>query len=122
MTKLGQYLNPSKKKLESKGITSVRARVANLQEFNLEITHDSLCNRIIQEFFSHYKSECTIEVLDHQYLKALPKLQEHFLKMGHWEWRFGEAPKFNHQMSEVFTWGSIEVHLDGRTFYKFDQC
>ncbi|MBC7538282.1 MAG: lipoate--protein ligase [Bacteriovorax sp.] len=112
MTKLGQYLNPSKKKLESKGITSVRARVTNLQEINPEITHELLCERIIQEFFDYYQTECSIEVLDHNYLQSLPKLQEHFLRMSNWKWRFGEAPKFNHQMSERFTWGTIDVHLD----------
>ena len=32
--------------------------------------------------------------------------------MSDWNWRFGEAPHFNHQMSECFTWGSVEVHLD----------
>ena len=112
MAKLGQYLNPNKKKLESKGITSVRARVANLQEINIQINHEVLCERIIQEFFNHYQSECTIEILDHNYLLTLPKLQEHFLRMSNWDWRFGEAPSFNHQMSERFAWGSIDVHLD----------
>ena len=112
MNKLGQYLNPSKKKLESKGIVSVRARVTNLQEINPEITHESLSNRIIQEFFNFYQSDCPIEVLDHQYLQSLPKLQEHFQKMSDWEWRFGEAPMFNHKMAESFSWGNIEVHLD----------
>lgn len=112
MTKLGQYLNPSKKKLESKGITSVRSRVINLQEINSEITHQLLSERIIKEFFNHYQNECSIEVLDHHYLKSLPKLQEHFIRMSDWDWRFGEAPQFSHQMSERFTWGSVDVHLD----------
>jgi lipoate-protein ligase A len=26
--------------------------------------------------------------------------------------RFGEAPQFNHQMTERFDWGMMEVHLD----------
>lgn len=112
MTKLGQYLNPNKKKLESKGITSVRARVANLVEFNPDITHELLSARIIQEFFKYYDNVCPIEVLDHQYLLGLPELNSHFQKMSDWNWRFGEAPKFNHQMSERFTWGTIDVHLD----------
>ena len=112
MTKLEQYLNPNKKKLESKGITSVRARVLNLAELNIEITHESLCSKIIQEFFDYYKSSCEIEVLDHQYLLTIPRLNEHFLKMSDWNWRFGEAPKFNQQMSERFTWGTVDVYLD----------
>ena len=112
MSQLGLYLNPNIKKLQSKGITSVRARVVNLKELNAEINHDDLCQRIIKEFFEHYQSECPIEILDHDYLKTIPALKEHFEKMSDWNWRFGEAPQFNHQMTERFDWGLIEVHLD----------
>jgi lipoate-protein ligase A len=112
MSKLGLYLNPNIKKLQSKGITSVRARVVNLQELNSEINHNDLCQKIIQEFFSFYQSTCPIEVLDHEYLQTIPALNEHFLKMSDWNWRFGEAPQFNHQMTERFDWGLVEVHLD----------
>ena len=112
MSQLGLYLNPNIKKLQSKGITSVRARVVNLKELNAEINHDDLCQRIIKEFFEHYQSECPIEILDHDYLKTIPTLKEHFEKMSDWNWRFGEAPQFNHQMTERFDWGLIEVHLD----------
>lgn len=112
MSQLGLYLNPNIKKLQSKGITSVRARVVNLKDLNAEINHDDLCQRIIKEFFDYYQSECPIEILDHEYLKSIPALNEHFEKMSDWNWRFGEAPQFNHQMSERFDWGLIEVHLD----------
>lgn len=112
MTKLGQYLNPNKKKLESKGITSVRSRVTNLQELNSSITHEMLCERIIQEFFKHYDNVCPVEILDHQYLSSIPGLKAHFQRMSDWKWRFGEAPNFNHQMSERFAWGTMDVHLD----------
>lgn len=112
MSQLGLYLNPNIKKLQSKGITSVRARVANLQDINPSINHEDLCQKIIQEFFNYYQAEAPIEILDHEYLKTIPALNEHFLKMSDWNWRFGEAPQFNHQMTERFDWGLIEVHLD----------
>lgn len=112
MTKLGLYLNPNIKKLQSKGITSVRARVINLVDLNPEITHENLCAKIIQEFFDHYQTTAPIEILDHDYLLNIPALSTHFHKMSDWNWRFGEAPQFNHQMTERFTWGLIEVHLD----------
>jgi lipoate-protein ligase A len=112
MGKLADYLNPNKKKLETKGITSVRARVANLTEINPQITHELLCEKIIEEFLRHYDAEASIEVLDFNYLKSIPKLSDYFLKLSDWNWRFGEAPMFNHQMTEYFSWGLIEVHLD----------
>lgn len=112
MTRLGSYLVPNLKKLQSKGITSVRARVINLQELNSEISHDEISKRIIAEFFKAHNQECDIEILDHDYLKNIPALNEHFQKMSDWNWRFGEAPQFNHQMTERFDWGMMEVHLD----------
>lgn len=112
MTRLQNYLRPNIKKLESKGITSVRSRVVNLQEINPLITHQLLCDQIIQEFFHHYDSFCAIEILDQNYLQSLPKLQEHYQQMSNWDWRFGESPKFNQSMSERFAWGSMEVYLN----------
>ena len=112
MEKLGLYLIPNVKKLQSKGITSVRARVANLNDLNKDITHELVCQRIIQEFFDHYQTECPVEILDHDYLKNIPALHAHYQKMSNWDWRFGEAPQFNHQMSERFDWGTMEVHLE----------
>ena len=38
---LGKYLNPNKKKLESKGVSSVVSRVMNLREAVPDITHDT---------------------------------------------------------------------------------
>ena len=58
LTKLGQYLNPSKKKLESKGIKSVRSRVANLTQFNSTLEHETLCKAIIEKFTEHYQQKC----------------------------------------------------------------
>lgn len=112
MGKLGDYLNPNKKKLETKGITSVRARVANLTELNPKVTHQLLTEKIIEEFARYYEADAHIEILDFDFLKSIPKLNEYFLKLSDWNWRFGEAPQFNHQMSEYFAWGLVEVHLD----------
>ena len=112
LSQLGLYLNPNIKKLQSKGITSVRARVANLQDIVADINHEALCERMIQSFFDYYQSSCPIEILDHDYLKKIPALNEYFLKLSDWNWRFGESPQFNHQMTERFDWGMMEVHLD----------
>ena len=112
LTKLSQYLNPDLKKLQSKGITSVKSRVVNLSELNSQINHNLLQEKIIYEFFNEYQNQCPIEILDHDFLSTQPKLIEHFNKMSDWKWRFGETPQFNHEMSTRFEWGGIDVHLD----------
>lgn len=116
LTKLVNYLNPHQKKLVSKGIQSVRSRVCNLSEINPKVTHDSLCQKIIEEFKKFHGMSVTdyveIEQLNRQELEQNEKMMEYYNKYNDWNWRFGETPEFNHQMTERFNWGLVEVHLD----------
>ncbi|MFG1493060.1 lipoate--protein ligase [Halobacteriovorax sp. ZH4_bin.1] len=112
LSKLANYLNPNKKKLESKGIKSARARVINLVELNTEINHDSLSKAIIEEFCRFYKAEAEVEILNYDFLKSVPKLNEYYEELKDWNWLYGKTPKFNHQFDERFNWGSVEVHLN----------
>lgn len=121
LTRLGNYLNPNKKKLEAKGVSSVRARVANLVEFNTQITHENLCDAIIKEFFKYYQSECPIEHLDHEYLKSIPELNEYYLKLSDWNWRFGKTPEFSHHLEERLSWGLMDLHLEVKNG-KIEDC
>ncbi len=114
LAKLGEYLSPAKKKLVSKGITSVRSRVANLSDLNPEVSHDTLCKAIISEFFKHYGSKCEIEILDESKLKTIPALSTYFDKLKDWNWRFGETPEFDHHLHERFDWGAVDVHINSK--------
>ena len=51
------------KKLQAKGITSVRGRVANLVELLPGITHQQVCEAIQEAFFSHYGERVDAEVI-----------------------------------------------------------
>lgn len=112
MSKLSNYLLPHPKKLQSKGITSVRSRVVNLKEINQSLTHELVSKAIIDEFFNEYKTEVEIQHLKYADLIKEEKLKEHYARLSDWNWRFGEAPKFNHQLSEYFSWGLVEVYLE----------
>jgi lipoate-protein ligase A len=112
LSRLANYLNPDKKKLVSKGVQSVRSRVANLTEFNADITNDALCDQIIKQFLNYYEADCEVEYLDYEYLKTVPALNEYYEKLKDWKWRFGETPKFTHTLEERFSWGGMEVHID----------
>lgn len=114
LTKLGNYLTPNPKKLVSKGIQSVRARVANLVEFNSILNHDVLVQAIIEEFFHHYGSHCDIQLLNNEVLKNIPELKQRYDELKDWNWRFGETPDFSHHMDEKFEWGYIDVHLNSQ--------
>ena len=112
MTKLSTYLNPHPKKLQSKGISSVKSRVINLKELNDNISHELLSAKIIEEFFKEHQAVCEIEYLKTSDLEKIENLNHYYLKLKDWNWRFGEAPRFSHQMSEYFSWGLIEVYLE----------
>jgi len=109
---LANYLNPSPKKLQSKGIASVRARVTNLVELNPTLNHEVLCQAIIAEFFKTHETECEIEILDNESLSKIEALRNYYEKLKDWNWRFGESPHFSHVFEEKFEWGHIEVHLE----------
>lgn len=60
---LGKYLNPNKKKLESKGVDSVISRVLNLKEIVPEITHENFCTSLEHAFikkWNHPNSEMKV--------------------------------------------------------------
>ncbi|MAF77833.1 MAG: lipoate--protein ligase [Halobacteriovoraceae bacterium] len=112
LNKLATYLNPDKKKLEAKGIKSTRARVANLVEANPDITHESLCEAIIEEFCKEYESKAEVEILNYDFLKTVPKVKEYYEQLKDWDWVYGKTPKFNHKFETRFQWGGVEVHLN----------
>ncbi|MGA6102285.1 lipoate--protein ligase [Psychrobacter pocilloporae] len=112
MQKLGDYLNPHPLKLKAKGIKSVRARVANLVEFNDAINHETLSEAIIEAFYEYYGETAPVEQLDEASLAKQPALNAYYQQMADWDWRFGKTPEFSHHIETRFEWGIIDVHLD----------
>ncbi|MEX2442799.1 MAG: lipoate--protein ligase [Alkalispirochaeta sp.] len=110
--RLQDYLNPGKKKLVSKGIKSVRSRVANLSEFSADLDHQVVIDAVMESFFNYYGSRCEPELLDAASLREISSLQEYYDRMADWEWRFGKTPEFSHHLQEQFLWGGIDLHLN----------
>ena len=80
LSKLANYLNPHQKKLVSKGITSVRARVINLVEINPTITHETLSEKIIELFQQFHQTNAVVEHLSRHELEKSPQMMEYFKK------------------------------------------
>ena len=112
MQKLGDYLNPHPLKLKAKGIKSVRARVANLVEFNESINHETLSAAIIEAFCEYYGDTAPVAELDEASLAKQPTLNKYYQQMADWDWRFGKTPEFTHHIETRFDWGIIDLHLD----------
>ena len=112
LSRLANYLHPDQKKLQAKGITSVRSRVANLVELMPDITHEKICTAITEAFFEHYGERVEAEHISPRYEPDMPNFSEQFLKQSSWAWNFGQAPSFTHQLDERFVWGGVELHFD----------
>jgi len=114
---LSSYLNPNKAKLLSKGVTSVAARVVNLQSIDPAITHDKFCEALTSAFLEHHgvsasSSQATVETVDHETLRHDRELSSIYEGLRDWEWRFGSTPPFTHEMETRFDWGVMDLCFD----------
>jgi lipoate-protein ligase A len=119
MTALSSLLNPSKLKLQSKGVASVASRVTNLQTLSKDITHESLSAAVIDAFCQHHRgTDVTVQELDHAFLQEQATLKATYDSISDEKWRFGETPEFSHHIEGRFEspspWGTIDVHIDSR--------
>jgi lipoate-protein ligase A len=107
LEKLSLYLNPSKKKIESKSVDSVRSRVTNIADIDKDISVYRLANALKKSFEDSYGSITKYNVYDYRNLDIL-YLQE---KYSSWDWKYGKSPKFDISFSDRFVWGEIEIAL-----------
>lgn len=108
MTRMSRYLNPSKAKLEAKGVDSVRSRVVNLKELAPEITIDQLKVQLAAAFQEVYHLPCkhiAPEELDRDQVEAL------YQRNCSWDWRFGKQLPFTFSCQDQFPWGGIQMQL-----------
>lgn len=112
LSRISRYLTPDKKKLQSKGISSVQSRVANLCEYTPSLDHESLCQALIDAFFEEKGGRCEIETLDFHTLSRIPHLNDYFQQLSDWDWRFGRTPAFSHRLNRRFDWGGMDLHLN----------
>jgi len=112
LSRLANYLNPDVKKLQAKGITSVRSRVANLNEFVPGIDHQQISTAVAEAFFGWYGARVEPEIISPDVFPDLPGFPERFAKQSSWEWNFGKAPAFSHELNERFVWGGVDIHFD----------
>lgn len=102
-------LNVKPGKIESKGVKSIRSRVANIAEFLSDpITVPELQERILDRIFPDGVRP-TLELTDADWA-AVDELVAR--KYGAWEWNFGESPRANVQRAQRFPAGEIDVRLD----------
>ena len=108
LDKLTHVLNPSATKLQSKGIASVRSRVANLREYLPEIADIQSFSQRLEEILSCRYADTEYKFSDEE-LAHIQKLTEE--KFATWEWNYGRSPKATLTHSARLACGTVEVHL-----------
>jgi lipoate-protein ligase A len=105
-------LRPKPGKVESKGVKSIRSRVANISEFLREpLTVDELRERIIERIFgTRDRASIPTVALDESDWAAVRELVDR--KYGAWSWNYGENPPSNVARARRFPIGEIDARID----------
>ena len=106
--KLGSYLTVSREKLKSKGVDSVRSRVANLRTYLPDLTIDDLKYALRQAFGEVYGLPVQERKLDDREKKEIESRAEYFRS---WEWLYGRKIPFQHEITRKFPWGEVTIRF-----------
>ncbi|TAA70584.1 lipoate--protein ligase [Planococcus salinarum] len=102
-------LKVSKEKIESKGIKSIRSRVANISEFlEQTMTITEFRSSILHSVFEGEANVKLWELTEEDWVGIHEISRERY---GNWEWNYGKSPKFNVKHSHRFPVGGIDVRL-----------
>ncbi|MEN8698949.1 lipoate--protein ligase [Bacillus infantis] len=103
-------LKVRKDKIESKGIKSIRSRVANISEFLTEkVSTEQFRSTLLKNIFGDL-DEIPEYVLTEEDWEKIHQLSKE--RYQNWDWNYGKSPKFNLQHSHRFPVGQIDVRLD----------
>ena len=103
-------LNVSQSKITSKGLKSVRSRVANISEFLAEpLTTLEFRERLLQGIFKQAAEIPTYELTEADW-EQIHRIQEK--RYNRWEWNYGHSPEFNVRHSHRFPAGEVDVRLN----------
>ena len=97
-------------KIKSKGIKSIRSRVANISEFLSEpLTIEEFRQKLLEHIFGGLENVQKYEWTEEDWAKIMKISEERYQQ---WDWNYGKSPKFNVQHSHRFPIGQIDVRLE----------
>lgn len=102
---LSLALRVDPEKFLSKGVSSVRSRVGNLNDF-LPLTVDQVRTAIMNR---RNGPSCSLSEED---IAAITALRDS--KYATWEWTYGASPPYTERKAHRFPWGKLEALLDVR--------
>jgi lipoate---protein ligase len=110
LDQVGKALHVKQEKIQSKGIKSVRSRVANISEFlNKPITMEQFRSSLLHSIFDGVNPIPKYVLTDTDWAKIHQISKNRY---QNWDWNFGESPEFNVKQTKRFPTGSIDVRLN----------
>lgn len=105
-----EALNVKIDKIESKGIKSIRSRVANISEYmENKMTIFEFRQKLIESIFGTSEDYPVFNLFDAQW-KEVHDLANS--KYRNWDWNYGRSPEFNIQKVKRFDFGQIDARID----------
>lgn len=102
-------LKVNAEKIQSKGIKSIRSRVANISEFLVnKMTIEEFRLAILRSIFGEGEIE-EYKLTDEDWEKIHELSRSRYQT---WEWNYGKSPKSNYRQSKRFDIGTVEIQLD----------
>ncbi|WP_264736818.1 lipoate--protein ligase [Cytobacillus firmus] len=112
-------LKVKKDKIESKGIKSIRSRVANISEFlDKKITIQEFRTLLLKNIFGDLDEIPEYKLTKDDWEKIHQLSKERY---QNWDWNYGKSPKFDLQHSHRFPVGQIDIRLNV-TKGKIEEC
>ncbi|MFY4774255.1 lipoate--protein ligase [Metabacillus sp. RGM 3146] len=103
-------LNVKKDKIESKGIKSIRNRIANISEFLKEKITIEEFRELILKFIFDTDGDIPQYILTDDDWKKIHEISKE--RYQNWDWNYGKSPKFNLQHSHRFSAGQVDIRLE----------
>lgn len=103
-------LNVNPEKMQSKGIKSVRSRVANITEYlQNEMSILDFREKLLKFIFRDDKEVPEYVLTEDDWRKVEALSRERY---RNWDWNYGKSPAFNVRRTKRFPIGSIDVRLN----------
>ena len=103
-------LKPSKLKIESKGVKSVRSRVTNISSHLAKAMTTEEFMSGLYAFFKETLPDCRPYSLSAQDISEIQKLADS--RYSCWDWNYGHSPKYAYSNQKKYDFGLVDVRLN----------
>ncbi|MHC1785511.1 MAG: lipoate--protein ligase [Christensenellales bacterium] len=106
---LTRFLQVDPRKYQSKGVSSLRSRVVNLQDLNPDITVDAMKDALKESFSKIYGGPLQAYPGELISPDQLAWRRAHFAS---WDWVYGRPIGFTWAAEERFAWGNLRLEME----------